>query len=68
MLISPLDEDRYETRPKPLGFCLPKPGIPPTERDEKIVGRGAGLNVAPRERPVGAGSRCRAGAGAAYQP
>jgi hypothetical protein len=68
MLIAPLEDDRYETRPKPLGFCLPNPGMPPTEREEKIVGRGAGSKAAPRDSPTGASSRRGAGAGVEYQP
>jgi hypothetical protein len=44
MLTTPFARDvRTETRPKPLGFCLPIPGSPPTTRDENIVGRTTGL-------------------------
>jgi hypothetical protein len=39
----------YETRPKPLGFCLPTPAMPPTVRDENMVGRDAGEKLLPPE-------------------
>jgi len=43
MLTAPVvREVRTETRPKPLGFCLPTPGSPPTTRDENIVDRATG--------------------------
>jgi hypothetical protein len=42
-LIAPLEGFLLtEIMPKPLGFCLPTPGIPPTVRDENIVSRGSG--------------------------
>jgi len=39
----PVDfEVRTETLPKPEGFCFPTPLLPPSVREEKMVGRSAG--------------------------
>src|SRR4051812_21163337 len=51
----PLEADaRYETRPKPLGRCLPTPAAtPPTVWLENTVGRGVGRKEAPGETADG---------------
>src|SRR5262249_25959776 len=38
---------RTETTPKPVGRVRPTPATPPMVRLENIVGRGAGVEVAP---------------------
>jgi hypothetical protein len=43
MLTAPVEREvRTDTRPNPLGFCLPIPTKPPTACEEKMVGRGVG--------------------------
>ena len=60
---------RIDTRPKPLGFCLPTPAMPPTARLENSVGRGTGRYEAARDGGGGGAARRppRGGAGR-YQP
>ena len=56
-----------DTRPKPLGFCLPTPPSPPTTRVEKIVCRGTDRYVAPPDRGT-AGRPARGPTGGVCQP